>query len=186
MRDVQTPSVSESISAMVDGELPLEAVHPVFETLTTQSEAQTAWYAYHVIGDVLRSPELAPRATEQAFWDRLQTRLAQEDQRELLEQVPLQAISQTVTAANVPRMHWRWAGLAAGVALVGLVALQWWGMSQPPAASMVVQAPTDAGVMIRDPQLDALLAAHQQMGGHSALQGPSGFLRNATYEGPQR
>jgi sigma-E factor negative regulatory protein RseA len=35
--------------------------------------------------------------------------------------------------------------------------------------------------MLRDPQLDALLAAHRQFGGTSALQMPSGFLRNATY-----
>jgi sigma-E factor negative regulatory protein RseA len=37
-------------------------------------------------------------------------------------------------------------------------------------------------VMIRDPHLDALLAAHRQYGGASALQMPSGFLRNATFE----
>ncbi len=36
-------------------------------------------------------------------------------------------------------------------------------------------------VMIRDPQLDALLAAHRQFGGATALQTPSGFLRNATF-----
>ena len=39
---------------------------------------------------------------------------------------------------------------------------------------------------LRQRRLDALMAAHQQMGGHSAWQGPSGFLRNATYERPQR
>lgn len=40
--------------------------------------------------------------------------------------------------------------------------------------------------MIRDPQLDALLAAHRQFGGTSALQMPAGFLRNATFEGVAR
>ena len=41
-------------------------------------------------------------------------------------------------------------------------------------------------VMIRDPQLDALLAAHRQLGGASALQMPTGFLRNTTFEeGPR-
>jgi len=40
--------------------------------------------------------------------------------------------------------------------------------------------------MIRDPQLDALLAAHRQFGGTSALQMPAGFLRRATFEeGPR-
>lgn len=41
-------------------------------------------------------------------------------------------------------------------------------------------------VMIRDPNLDALLAAHRQFGGSSALQMPTGFLRNATFEGAVR
>lgn len=45
---------------------------------------------------------------------------------------------------------------------------------------------SEAPVMIRDPQLDALLAAHRQFGGTSALQIPAGFLRNATFEeGPR-
>jgi hypothetical protein len=34
--------------------------------------------------------------------------------------------------------------------------------------------------MLRDPQLDALLAAHRQFGGTSALQTPTGFLRVET------
>jgi sigma-E factor negative regulatory protein RseA len=38
-----------------------------------------------------------------------------------------------------------------------------------------------APVMIRDPRLDELLAAHKQFGGASALQQPAGFLRNATF-----
>ncbi len=40
--------------------------------------------------------------------------------------------------------------------------------------------------MIRDPRLDEFLAAHRQLGGASALQMPAGFLRNATFEGPNR
>ena len=39
-------------------------------------------------------------------------------------------------------------------------------------------------VMLRDPRLDALLEAHQQAGGGSHM--PSGFLRNATFEGQSR
>lgn len=41
---------------------------------------------------------------------------------------------------------------------------------------------SEPAVMIRDPQLDALLAAHRQFGGASALQTSAGFLRNATFE----
>ena len=58
-------------------------------------------------------------------------------------------------------------------------------------ASAVTQ-PSVAGagpapVMIRDPRLDEMLAAHRQLGGSaSALQTSAGFLRNATFEGPAR
>lgn len=39
-------------------------------------------------------------------------------------------------------------------------------------------------VMLRDARLDRLLEAHRQAGG--AAQMPSGFLRNATFDGPSR
>jgi sigma-E factor negative regulatory protein RseA len=46
----------------------------------------------------------------------------------------------------------------------------------------VLTANTDAPVMIRDPQLDALLAAHRNFAGASALQMAPGFVHNANYE----
>ena len=42
---------------------------------------------------------------------------------------------------------------------------------------------TDRGVVLRDPQLEELMAAHRHYGGVSALQMPAGFLRNATAYG---
>jgi sigma-E factor negative regulatory protein RseA len=45
-----------------------------------------------------------------------------------------------------------------------------------------VKVNTRQGVLIRDAQLEALLAEHRQFGGVSALQMPAGFLRNATYD----
>ena len=63
-------------------------------------------------------------------------------------------------------------------------------LSRPLAAPQATQVAKveQAGpqVMIRDPHLDALMAAHKQFGGTSALQMPAGFLRNATFEGPSR
>jgi sigma-E factor negative regulatory protein RseA len=49
------------------------------------------------------------------------------------------------------------------------------------ASASVVAANDNVQVMIRDPRLDELLAAHKQFGGASALQQPAGFLRNATF-----
>nr|WP_319563952.1 RseA family anti-sigma factor [uncultured Rhodoferax sp.] len=40
---------------------------------------------------------------------------------------------------------------------------------------------TEPQVMIRDPQLDALLAAHRQFGGTTTLQMPVGFLQQAAF-----
>jgi sigma-E factor negative regulatory protein RseA len=91
------------------------------------------------------------------------------------------------------------AGLAslALVSVIGWQALNGWGdqgatvqlaqKAVPLVNSTVVAEPAGAALgsppMLRDPQLDALLAAHRQFGGTSALQMPAGFLRNATFEG---
>lgn len=58
------------------------------------------------------------------------------------------------------------------------------GASSLSAAPVVVS--TGQGPLIRDAQLEALLAEHRQHGGMSALQMPSGFIRNATYEAAGR
>ena len=52
---------------------------------------------------------------------------------------------------------------------------------------MTVSAETNAApAMIRDARLDQLLQARRQFGGGTALGTTSGFLRNATFEGPAR
>ena len=106
--------------------------------------------------------------------------------------------------ANDSRFRWK---LLAGVASLATVsAIGWQVMSggDQAAASRLVQLPvpnarpelvlsqvrdgvgSEPQLMIRDPQIDALLAAHKQFGGTSALQMPAGFLRNATFEGATR
>lgn len=54
----------------------------------------------------------------------------------------------------------------------------------PADAAVVVN--TTQGPLIRDAQLEALMAEHRQNGGMSALQMPAGFLRSATYDAPGR
>lgn len=55
-----------------------------------------------------------------------------------------------------------------------------------PSGNPSVAVNTGQGVLIRDAQLEALLAEHRQHGGMSALQTPSGFIRNATYDAAGR
>ncbi len=108
-------------------------------------------------------------------------------------------------ASNESDFRWK---LVAGLAsVVAVVAMAWNSIgslggnavntpqlaqlnlpAQMPAAVSAVEvgAVTAAPVMIRDAHLDALMAAHKQFGGTSALQMPAGFLRNATFEGQAR
>lgn len=93
---------------------------------------------------------------------------------------------------------YRWKMLAAMATVVAVAAVVWNGLgvgregvqlAQRAAAERVEVAVgsggregAETGVMIRDPRLDELLAAHRQFGGASALQNPAGFLRSATLD----
>ena len=119
-------------------------------------------------------------------------------------------------AANEPVFRWKLVAGLASVAAAAAVGWNWGaGALQGPGAAQLAQqgagavpvlassasgsssvaAPTTATrvlvgegqapqLMLRDPRLDALLEAHQQAGGASHM--PSGFLRNATFEGQSR
>jgi len=54
----------------------------------------------------------------------------------------------------------------------------------PAATTLAVN--TRQGVLIRDTELEALMAEHRQHGGVTALQMPAGFLRNATFDSDAR
>ena len=53
-----------------------------------------------------------------------------------------------------------------------------------PSTAVVVN--TGQGTLIRDARLEELLAEHRQNGSMSALQMPTGFIRNATYDAAGR
>lgn len=115
-------------------------------------------------------------------------------------------------SANDPIFRWKLVAGLASVAAIGAIAWNTWsvGATAPlPSAQMALvtpvapisaassapqqaqhlqtaQAPASAPMMIRDPRLDELLAAHKQFSGATALQQPAGFLRNATFATPSR
>jgi len=200
-QQVSTPD--ELVSALTDGELRGEAFVKSVQWLEESEEARASWHAYHLVGDVLRSGEMAATgAHDAAFVARLRSRLQGEVQFVHTEH----AIDLEVSGARHERVgginrhdvandaSFRWK-LVAGFASVAAVAVVGWqlvaGVNAPSGAPQLAQvelrpAEMQAQVMIRDPQLDQLLAAHQQSGGISALQMPAGFLRNATYDRPAR
>lgn len=180
---------SEQVSALVDGELRGEECVQALAQLSDSEDARAHWYAYHLVGDVMRSPELARGAMQDAdFVQRLRERL--QDERGLSLEPPVQLL-QPERRESANDNQWRWvAGLAslAALAVVGWQLLADQGAMVRPSQLVEVVAPGAGEMprMIRDPRLDQLLAAHQQSGGTSALQMPAGFLRNATFEQPAR
>lgn len=194
-----TTESAECISALCDGQLPVEAFAQTVGELLNDAQAQRIWLSYHVVGDVLRSAELAPRTSDLAFLTRLEQRLAAEPAPLGVPMHPELASPVPRHSANASVFHWKaLAGLACAalVAVVGLemiwtipgsATVQVAKVPAPARPQTLLEVPVaDLGVMVRDPRLDELLDAHRQLGGHSALQMPSGFLRNATYEGAAR
>ena len=196
-----TPLPAEQLSALVDGQLDAIASAALVQRLQQDGALCEQWHRYQVIGDVLRNPDLAPSARDLAFLDRMRPLLAQEASavRPPMPQAggPVPAAALAVPAANPSPFGWRMvagvavATLALGVFIGNYQAVQGGApqlaeapasVSAPAAPLLAQETPT---VMIRDPELDALLAAHQQMAGSTALQKPSGFLRNATFERPR-
>lgn len=194
--NTHTQPLNERISALMDGDLPAAELDALLADLAREDSSANAWHLYHVTGDVLRSQALAPRRSDLAFLQRLEPHLAREVVALAVTPLPVSSLP----GAEPPRRlssngPWRWVASATFTLLVGVVSIgMWWTavpavspqlaeVTVPAVESVASQAPT---VMLRDPELDALMAAHQQMGGHSAWQMPSGFLRNATYERPAR
>lgn len=173
------------ISALADGQLEKDDFTRALAACENDPQALDQWRVYHLVGDLLRSSEIGAQADDPTFVKRLQVRLSQEPALD----VPSDYAQRD--AANDPRFSWK---LVAGFASVAVVAAIAWnagaGLLASPAAPQLAQTNnagqvlvvSERGTIVRDARMQALLQAHQQLGGISALQMPSGFLRNATFE----
>lgn len=201
---------AEMVSALADGQLQGAALAQALDFIERDPQARDQWRTIHLVRDVLNDPACAvdPRRDAE-FMQRLRQRLDREVRVQRPGALPRSRTEMGVplvvktgsTAANDTSLRWsRWAGLAS-VGLMAWLGWQWtpWlhepaGTSQGPQWAQVAPVPNpelslgvaEPAVMVRDPRLDQLLAAHQQLGAASALQGPAGFLRNATFERPAR
>ncbi len=185
------PSDLEQLSALVDGELDAQQTAALVQSSQDNDLLLQTWASYHAIGDVLRA---RARDTQGAL---VGTPVAVAAVQPPLQAMPL--------AANDSVFRWK---LVAGIAALAAVGSMVWSMvgtvdqgaqwaqrdgtsatalarssASPDAALAPISAASSGNpVMIRDPRLDELLAAHKQFGGASALQQPAGFLRNATFQ----
>ena len=122
----------EQLSALMDGQLQGEDWLQALRC-AEQKEGRATWLAYHVVGDALRSTELAAHgASSSAFLARFQQRLAQEPlpaaqlKEATLQQVvavPDKADRALPQSANASVFRWK---MVAGLASLAVVASVGW------------------------------------------------------------
>ena len=211
-----TSSQLESLSALIDGELGADDAAAACRCWREDDQARAAWHVYHLIGDVLRSDDLAVEpARNAAMLAAIRTRLAGEAVVLAPEPLLPSRVERHVDASGrslaVHDARFPWvvsSAVAAGfVAVIGTFMVMRQPESSAPSATVLAAAsqprafaaspraaevPTEANParstavvsagIVRDPRLDAYLAAHKQFAGSSALGVPSAFLRGATVE----
>lgn len=199
-------SALENLSAMADGEVDSAAAARACSAWRDDPSVRLAWHSYQLIGDVLRSEDLAIRH-DASLMMAVRTRLA--DEPTVLAPDTAAALPERGRRAPAARLsRWTWvapSAVAAGFVLVAgalMVTRQSTPGGDPAALSASTQfdrsSTRDGGLdstlqprgsmadvkLVRDARLDRYLAAHQQFAGSTALGVPSGFLRNAAAEAP--
>ncbi len=206
MTNVEELKNRVQVSDLMDGRLRASAFADAVNLVADSADGRAAWHANHVIGDVLRFGDAAGSRADIEFVDRFRLRLAQmpETGQAAVGWSGANAASvgsglDQKRSASANDSSFRWKILSGVASIAAVVAIGWSALvnvgspgAAPGAAAQLAQsggaapAAPETQVMIRDPHLDALLAAHKQFGGTSALQMPAGFLRNATFESPAR
>lgn len=181
------------LSAMADGEATATETGRGCAAWAADEALAQRWHAYQLIGDVLRSEDLAHApARDQAFLERLRSRL--DDEPAVLAPQPLPAVA----AVSRPRSRWMPMALAAGVMALATVLVVALRPAADGAGSPTLARAPDAvvpvaavaapqaepvppgGRVLRDAQLDRYLRAHREYA--TALPGslPGGAGRSIT------
>ena len=205
----ETMSDHDVVSALADGQLRGDDFVHAVDLLASSAEHRSTWHVYHAVGDVMRTGACQSIGKDSEFLQRLRVNLAHErlpiENGEVLsfglsEQL-VQLPANAVLASNDSSFRWKaWGSVFSVIAVSALAWQMFSGLETPrglaqvtpatvPSQALVQNEPRelvaveDQATMIRDPRLDALLAAHQQLGGTSAFQNPTGFVRSATFTG---
>lgn len=183
------PTPEEALSAWLDDAPPAPAENRHWPaSALNEPDAALKIGTYLAIGKALRGgtdAEVASAAQLDEFWQRVQSGI----ERAPVNSPSEPAFEPQVVAANDGQFKWR----AVASLAVGALALSAWlaigpGQSGSESPALASYTPTFVPVMsanvsvLRDPELDAFLAAHRQRGSASALQGPVGFVRNVAWQ----
>lgn len=195
--NAQANSQGERLSAFVDGEL-LDGEHPNTILAALGREDCATWSCYHLIGDALRSDDLAVSpATSSAFLNGFAARFESEAhvlapvsvpatrrllalRRRVIPAFAVAAAAATLTWIVMPQLS----GVGTGVTQVASItphgdSVQRVAMASMPAAT-TAQANVSDGNIIRDASLDQYLEAHQQFGLQPVVSGSMPLLRAAS------
>lgn len=164
----------ETWSALADGEASereLDAALAACRDGRTRDASLRAWHAYHLIGDALRSSDLA---VEQARDHRL---LAAVRGRLATEPVVLAPATTTRAAARAGVRRWRtWSGSAAVAAGVGVVGVMVWLTQSPTAldtsATLSRASPPSMTAPVTAPTLVSDLPAPGALGTAAGARAP--------------
>lgn len=213
--DSDRSSSRRILSALADGDATDGEAARAFQAWRDDPDARASWHAYQLIGDVLRSDDLAAEpAADAAFLVALRARLATEPvvlapQPRVQEQAPAQPLAVNASA----RSRARWQGpmaMAAGfLAVIGV--LNVFGpfrhagdaslasgaapASGPVLASatsvnnsglVLTSAQTPAQTQAAADQLAPYLAAHRQSAMSGPFQMPGSDLRNVSLVQPAK
>jgi sigma-E factor negative regulatory protein RseA len=197
------PNRREQLSALMDGECSSQETAELIQALAQAPGWQQTWHDFDTVGCALRAhaqvaaaPLLKPH---DVFVQGVMARLQAESPSWAREPQPLAKPETVPEAANEGVFRWKLVASIATMAAVVSVAWQLGGVADPVGAQMaaapkpaeattvaaattVKPVQTPQGVMLRNPELEALMAAHRQYGGMTALQMPAGFLRTATFD----
>ncbi|WP_325420642.1 sigma-E factor negative regulatory protein [Aquabacterium sp.] len=172
----------QTLSSLMDGHTDAGQLEGACGAWRSDPKARECWHTYHLIGDVLRSEELAGApARDAAFLSALRSRLAQEP-------VPLAS----VPAAPQPTGSTWWRGrlmapiaVAAGfVAVAGVLVVTRVAVPEAtggvPVATGTGQPDVTVvnGQLIRDARLDRYLSAHRQVSTGASVHVPGTVVRS--------
>ena len=189
----QASSRGERLSAFVDGELFGEEHLNLDKFLSElDGEDRAAWSSYHLIGDALRSDDLAVgSATSSAFLRGFAARLESEPhllapaaipvtrrllalRRRVVPAFAVAAAAATLTWIVVPQLQ----GVPGGPGSTQVASVSSHGDAVQKVAMASVPVAQDANI-IRDAGLDQYLEAHQQFAQQPVMPGSMPLIRAA-------
>ena len=144
--DPEMQTARERLSALADGELETGAVTQACAHWRENGEARATWHAYQLIGDVLRSDDLAADPARDAdFMAALRARLADEPVVLAPRPLPVPGIPAGVERAAAARGGRRWAWMAPTAVAAGFVAVAG-VLTRTRAAGLLPESPAVASV----------------------------------------